>query len=61
MSKQKPPYQVRMSDELYALAQAKAKALGISFAAYVRLLIAKDSNDSVHVSHPLPEGQGLST
>lgn len=40
--KNKPPYQVRMSDELYAKAQAKAKSLGLSFAAYLRVLVSKD-------------------
>ena len=40
--KVKPPYQVRMSDELYEQAQTKAKSLGLSFAAYVRMLISKD-------------------
>jgi hypothetical protein len=42
--KTKPPYQVRMSDELYATAMAKAKSLGLSFAAYVRYLISQDNN-----------------
>lgn len=42
--KAKPPYQVRMSDELYATAMAKAKSLGLSFAAYVRYLISQDNN-----------------
>lgn len=42
--KAKPPYQVRMSDELYATALAKAKSLGLSFAAYVRYLISQDTN-----------------
>jgi predicted HicB family RNase H-like nuclease len=42
--KVKPPYQVRMSDELYATAMAKAKSLGLSFAAYVRYLISQDTN-----------------
>jgi hypothetical protein len=42
--KVKPPYQVRMSDELYAAAMAKAKSLGLSFAAYVRFLISQDTN-----------------
>lgn len=40
--KQKPPYQVRMENELYEKAQIKAKSLGLSFAAYVRMLISKD-------------------
>lgn len=42
--KAKPPYQVRMPDELYATAMAKAKSLGLSFAAYVRYLISQDTN-----------------
>lgn len=42
--KVKPPYQVRMSEELYATAMAKAKSLGLSFAAYVRYLISQDTN-----------------
>lgn len=44
--KNKPPYQVRMSDELYAKAQAKAKSLGLSFAAYVRMLVSKDQTQA---------------
>lgn len=40
--KQKPPYQVRMEDELYEKAVKKAKSMGLSFAAYVRMLISKD-------------------
>ena len=39
----KPPYQVRMSDELYEKAQTKAKSLGLSFASYVRMLVSKDT------------------
>lgn len=42
--KVKPPYQVRMSEELYMTAMAKAKSLGLSFAAYVRFLISQDNN-----------------
>ncbi len=42
--KVKPPYQVRMSEELYMTAMAKAKSLGLSFAAYVRFLISQDTN-----------------
>jgi len=42
----KPPYQVRMSDELYEKAQTKAKSLGLSFAAYVRMLISRDIGKS---------------
>ena len=38
----KPPYQVRMSDELYEKAQKSAKSLGLSFAAYVRMLVSKE-------------------
>ena len=40
----KPPYQVRMSDELYQKAQIKAKSMGLSFAAYVRMLVSKDTD-----------------
>lgn len=40
--KNKPPYQVRMSEALYAAAQAKAASLGLSFAAYLRMLVSKD-------------------
>jgi predicted DNA-binding protein len=43
--KQKPPYQVRMTDELYEQAVKKAQSLGLSFAAYVRMLISKDLKD----------------
>jgi hypothetical protein len=42
--KVKPPYQVRMSEELYIIAMTKAKSLGLSFAAYVRYLISQDNN-----------------
>ena len=42
--KPKPPYQIRMSDELYAAAQRKAKSLGLSFAAYTRMRLSKDLN-----------------
>ena len=50
--KQKPPYQVRMSDELYANAQAKAASLGLSFAAYVRMLVSKDLAQSFTFPSP---------
>ena len=43
--KVKPPYQVRMSDELYDKAQQKAQSMGLSFAAYVRMLVSKDTSD----------------
>ncbi len=40
--KPKPPYQVRMDDALYEKAMKKAKSMGISFAAYIRILISRD-------------------
>ncbi|MBO0953250.1 plasmid mobilization protein [Fibrella forsythiae] len=44
--KKKPPYQIRMSDELYKAAQKKAKLLGLSFSAYVRMVVATDLSKS---------------
>lgn len=35
-------YQVHVAEAMYAQAKAKAESMGLSFAAYVRLLIAKD-------------------
>ena len=37
-----PIMPIRMDDELYEKAARKAKSLGLSFAAYVRMLISKD-------------------
>jgi antitoxin component of RelBE/YafQ-DinJ toxin-antitoxin module len=38
-----PPYQVRMDADLYKKAVAKARSMGLSFAAYVRMLVSQDT------------------
>ncbi len=35
-------YQAYLAETMYEQARAKADALGLSFAAYVRILVAKD-------------------